>query len=224
MGLIYAGVPEPVVQKILMHFPIENFVETGTYVGDTAFWASRYFKNVFTIEKSPPLWEKARNKYRDVQNINFLFGDSGEILRKIKPQLNTPAMFWLDAHWSGGMTYGEGDECALLRELEAIIDIDQNNFILIDDARLFLLPPPRPHSATDWPNIGQITGMFGKTDRYYTVVIDDVIVASPKVARPVLLEFYQDCATVQWESWQTKNRIQKQNWFSGYINRLRQRK
>ena len=50
MGYIYQGLPKNLTLKILKKISIENLVETGTYKGETAFWAAKYFKNVHTIE------------------------------------------------------------------------------------------------------------------------------------------------------------------------------
>ncbi len=69
---------------------------------------------------------------------------------------NDNILFGLYAHWSGGETYGEDDECPLLDELEIIFGYDKNYAILIDDARLFLAPPPHPHNIQAWPSLTDI--------------------------------------------------------------------
>lgn len=206
MGLIYPGVHSVIVRQILENFTVENFVETGTYIGDTARWASDNFRHVFTIERSKPLWQEARDKYKETENIEFILGDSAEVLRDLVPRLNGTTIFWLDAHWSGGLTYGEGDECALLKELEAIFESTKDNFVLIDDARLFLLPPPRPHIASQWPDLGQIMRIVEKHDGQYTVVMDDVIVIYPQSGKSILAVFFQDYATQQWNHMQVPAR------------------
>jgi hypothetical protein len=221
MGLIYPGVHKPIVHQIKILFNVDVFVETGTYNGDTAVWASKYFKNVFTIERSRPIWQKTHEKYKHLKNINFLFGDSAEIINKISPLLDKPTIFWLDAHYSEGITYGKNDECALLRELDAILTIKGNYFILIDDARLFLSPPPHPHIAIQWPDFSQILSKFEKKSAHYAVVIDDVIIICPNSAKPVLMDFFQDYSTQQWENRQIKQiKKTKNNKNSNLFNRL----
>ena len=87
-------------------------------------------------------------------------------------------LFWLDAHWSGSQTYGEDDECPLLEELEIILSSNLKNFaILIDDARLFLAPPPLPHNLEIWPSITDICRAV--PDNYDLIVRNDVIYIIP---------------------------------------------
>jgi len=69
-------------------------------------------------------------------------------------------LFWLDAHWSGGDTYGENDECPLMDELKIIFQYRKNYVILIDDARLFMAPPPKPHKIENWPSIKEIVNIL----------------------------------------------------------------
>ena len=55
MGLIRMGPPQQLIADLARRFSIEDFVETGTYQGGTALWASGVFKRVLTIEKSDQL-------------------------------------------------------------------------------------------------------------------------------------------------------------------------
>jgi hypothetical protein len=73
----------------------------------------------------------------------LIYGDSREELGPIIEREDN-ILFWLDAHWSGGETYGESDQCPLIKELEVIFRYskEKNFAILIDDVRLFLAPPP----------------------------------------------------------------------------------
>ncbi len=197
MGINYPGVHKPIVEQIRKQFYIETFVETGTFEGTTAYWASQHFQKVFTIENSLTLWEAAKKKFYKVHNINFLFGDSRDILTKLSRKIDSPTIFWLDAHWSGGDTYGRNDECALMDELKAILDMPHNHFVLVDDARLFLAPPPHPHAPDYWPEIAEVLNLIGMDSRYYTVILDDVIVIAPIEAKSVMTTFYQSYVTEQ---------------------------
>jgi rRNA maturation protein Rpf1 len=105
----HRGVPHELLIELGRQFKITNFVETGTFQGNTAYWASRNFENVITVEFSEVIYKQVTEKYRDVSNIKFCFGHSTAQLAEIVPSLKSPAIFWLDAHWSGGSTYGEGD-------------------------------------------------------------------------------------------------------------------
>jgi hypothetical protein len=210
MGQVYSGIPESIVNRLLQNYSITTFVETGTYRGTTTVWASRNFNKVYTIEKSEDLWKAAKSKFSELNNVNFLLGDSREIIKSLVSELNPPILFWLDAHWSGGVTYGEEDECALIGELELIKNIEGDKFIFIDDARLFLSPPPHPYSPNQWPSICDILKLLD-TYGQYIVIVNDVLISIPNYAKPRMVNYYQDLATENWEKYlseiQKKNRI-----------------
>jgi hypothetical protein len=52
-------------------------------------------------------------------------------------ELNEPAIFWLDGHYSGGFTAMGEKETPVYEELKIIFSNKQDHVILIDDARLF---------------------------------------------------------------------------------------
>jgi len=131
------------------------FVETGTFRGDCAAREAAWFRHVFTIELDPELAEAARKRFADEPNVEVIEGDSGEVLPFLiaRPELQEPALFYLDGHWSGGITArGRLDEdgCPLLREMEALGHRSFADIIVIDDARLF---GKKTVSGTggDWP-------------------------------------------------------------------------
>ncbi|MEA4907385.1 MAG: hypothetical protein VB089_07190 [Anaerolineaceae bacterium] len=182
MGEVYTGVPKDFVRILRHHFHIDYFVETGTYHGDTAYWASQLFSQVYTVEAAEALHRAARDKYPGVPNLHFLLGESGAALKELLPGLPGPALFWLDAHWSRGVTYGEGQECPVLAEVEAINASGVEHFILIDDANLFLKPPPEPHDPQQWPDLVTLLGPLAAGGRF-VAVLDDVLLAVPQAAR-----------------------------------------
>jgi hypothetical protein len=148
------------------------------------------FSSVVTIEASEQLHALAGAQFGHLKNIRFLRGSSPAVLRQIVPTLPTPAIYWLDAHWSGGMTAGEEYECPLLEEIRAIDSHGDDAFILIDDARLFLAPPPLPHKAEQWPDLAGVLGTLReKHPSRYVVVFEDVIIAVPARAREFLIRY-----------------------------------
>jgi len=65
-------------------------------------------------------------------------GDSGEVLGAVIAPLEEPCLFWLDGHYSGGITALGAESTPILRELEAIAAHPiPAHVILIDDARCF---------------------------------------------------------------------------------------
>ncbi|MEG4227930.1 FkbM family methyltransferase [Microcoleus sp. N9_B2] len=180
-------------------YNLPTFVETGTFQGSTSVWASEHFQKVFTIEFAKHIYESTSSAYSHVKNIEFLWGHTKEQLKLVVPQLKEPALFWLDAHWMGGGTAGENDECPLLEELEIINNYECEHFILIDDARLFLSPPPSPHRIEQWPSLNEIIATLSAKTSRYTVIFEDAIVSVPERAKSVVAQFCQDANTKAWE-------------------------
>jgi len=180
-------------------YNLPTFVETGTWKGDTSVWAAQHFQQVFTIEFAKHIYESTFSTYSHIKNIEFLWGHTKEQLKLVVPQLNEPALFWLDAHWMGGGTAGKNDECPLLEELEIINNSECEHFILIDDARLFLSPPPSPHRIEQWPSLNEIIATLSAKKSRYTVIFEDAIVSVPERAKSVLAQFCQDANTKAWE-------------------------
>jgi hypothetical protein len=188
------------VLKLRDDFQIHDFVETGTYLGVTARWASRNFPQVYTVEASKDLWERAVKSHAGMANIEFLHGDSRTALAGLLPRLISPTIFWLDAHWSAGVTFGKEDQCPLLGELDALRSILKNAFVLIDDANLFLSPPPRPNSLSAWPDIYTVLHTL-KQDAAdnYVLVFENVVISVPAHAQSSVASFCQDFSTRRFE-------------------------
>lgn len=183
MGSHTHGVPEHIVLPIAQKFGIDTFVETGTYYGASAMWASASFDSVYTIELFKDYHEAAKEKLSSRPNVTCLLGDSKDVLPHVLDLLNTagkPAVFFLDAHWSFDLHYGRPQsECPIQTEIAVINSSPLNHVIIVDDARLFITPPPAPHRAEDWPKIDTLMSLLRSTNRRSVTIRDDVIVATP---------------------------------------------
>jgi hypothetical protein len=196
------GPPEDLVLLLKREYDLNIFVETGTYLGGTTVWAATHFDKVFTIEYSKSIYEDTKARYSDIANINFIYGDSRSVLQTLVPQLETPALFWLDGHWCGQQSYGETDQCPLIKELHAILQSPLPHFLLIDDARLFLAPPPLPHRIDAWPSIDIVLQTLQSSDKkYYIVICEDVIIAVPLEAKAIVANYYQKVTTIAWQQY-----------------------
>jgi len=220
--LIHGDLPKELMLQLKGKYALEDFIETGTYQGGTAVWAAAHFDRVTTIEFSRSLYEETKAQHDGASNLSFLFGDSREALRAIVPTLQQPAIFWLDSHWSGGQTYGQNDECPLLEEIEAITSSVHTHFLFIDDARLFVAPPPRPHRVDQWPTIDKVIGALTSTShRYYIVIIEDVIVAVPQHAQALVASYCQEVNTRAWQEFgRNREKGVKRNGLQRMMQRL----
>jgi hypothetical protein len=189
MGNVRQGPPEELVKELALACGAGTFVETGTFRGRTAAWASGHFDKVITIEISPELHAAAKERLKEHANIQLLCGESPDCLRRVVPGMDTPAVFWLDAHWSGGDTGGQTDECPLMEELDIIFESSQDHCVLVDDAQFFLSTPPPPHKREQWPTLPRIMDRFRSARPLSVMVIEDVIVAVPVKVEHVLADY-----------------------------------
>ena len=113
-------------------------VETGTYMGDTPWQLRHLFDKVWSVEVHPPLAELARERFKSIPQVSIVEADSRHALKEIVPQIDKPVIYWLDGHYSGGLT-GMGEAvCPIFAELDTVFAQTRHPFvILIDDARLF---------------------------------------------------------------------------------------
>jgi hypothetical protein len=192
MGIVNFGTPEEETDFLKNNMGLDVFVEGGTYKGGTAKNMSEKFNKVYTIEKSDVMFDLAKENLKNNKNIVMLKGDTREHLRNIIAE-NDNILFWLDAHWSGGDTYGATDECPLVEELNIIFEYNKNHVVLIDDARLFLAPPPSPHNFKNWQSLTDICKTL--PDDWQMVVFEDVIYLYPNIINDEFKAYLQSKIT-----------------------------
>jgi hypothetical protein len=189
MGYVQFSMPRDLVTKFQKAGGIKNFIETGTFKGVTSFWAAGVFEKVYTIEIDPERSRLTASARDCPKNIEFLVGNSADVLPGLLQQVTGRSAFWLDGHWCNTSEEGKEQECPLMDELKSMEAL-QDALIMIDDARAFLGPLPPPHQAKQWPRIHEIFAFFASHFPGHLVTIaDDVIYAIPQDLVPV---FEQD--------------------------------
>jgi hypothetical protein len=188
------GPPAPLVLALKQECGIEQFVETGTYRGDTTAWAADNFSRVATVELAAAFHAHAVERFAARSNVAVLHGDSPTVLRQLVPSMTTPTIFWLDAHWCGADSAAQS-ECPVLGEIDVIDSSPLPHIVLVDDARLFCAPPPRPHRAELWPDLATLVARLHRGGSRYVAQFDDIFVAVPIERRTFLVGWLQDLAT-----------------------------
>lgn len=129
------------------------FVETGTFKGEGVEFADSIgFEKIFSIEIFDELANKAKEKFKNKENIEIVHSDSCSGLRSIIHKLNKNCIFWLDAHFPGsdvGATSYDQEQnddlnMPLLEELKILSERRSfDDVILIDDLRTFKEVPDK---------------------------------------------------------------------------------
>ena len=102
-------------------FRAEVLIETGTCFGDTIAATKRYFQHVYSIELSAVLHEKAKQRFSGDPTVTLLVGDSGSVLQDVLHEIKTKPLFWLDAHYSGGVTAHGVIDTPIAQEIDVIL-------------------------------------------------------------------------------------------------------
>ena len=200
MGAVTFSLDPGLANALKSDLPLTVFVETGTFKGDTAAAMGSIFDKVVTIELSEKLSAEAVSRFSECPRINVLQGDAAVKLLELRPELGASSvLYWLDAHWCvAENTAGELSQCPLLHELTAIGHLNEKSVILIDDARLFLAPPPFPHEVSQWPRLQQVVDcLLTLSQDHELMVVNDVIAFFPRQTRKVIESYVQSCG-VDW--------------------------
>jgi hypothetical protein len=174
--------PSAIKQRIVGNYGerygLRILVETGTFVGDMVVAQRRRFERIYTIELDPKLHEHALLRFKKCRHVTALQGDSGVVLPQLVSSLPDGVLFWLDGHWSDGIT-AHGDKATpIVAELDAILSRDRSNdVILIDDARCFT-------GDCDYPSVVEIEEMIHRQrpELVFSVDVDIIRVVPPTIS------------------------------------------
>jgi hypothetical protein len=176
--------PGHIKERVLLRNGIPNaqWVETGTYLGDTTALLSRNARQVYSIEPAPALFEQAARRFRDVPNVKILHGTSEEVFPQLLPTLSGDLNFWLDGHYSAGMTYKGALDTPIAIEL-ACIERNLARFsrmaVLVDDVRCF---DPSIEEFAQYPELDFLVD-WARRNRLKWHIEHDIFVARTPTSR-----------------------------------------
>ena len=175
LGSTPHAIKQNIVKEYAQKFGTTVFVETGTCLGEMIYAVKRAFNKIYSIELDEELYLGAKELFSKYNHINVIHGDSKSVLKDILDTINEPAMFWLDAHYSGGITSKGENETPVMEELNIIFNEFKNKYvILIDDARCF-------NGKNDYPTVDEVKNLMLKKhlDWVFTVQ-NDIIRMHPQ--------------------------------------------
>ena len=128
------------------------------------------FPKIISIEFDLKLAQSAKNKYSSMRHVTILQGDSGTLLPELLAGIKEPCLFWLDAHYSGGVTGQADSETPIVKEIKSILEHPcSDHVILIDDAREFT-------GNNNYPTLEELRQILKNSRREWQMTVDaDVI-------------------------------------------------
>lgn len=174
--------PAAIKRAVILRNGIPNgiWVETGTYKGDTAALLAQNSSKVYTIEPAQQLFEDAKKRFASTPNVEVIQGISEEIFPQLIPRLSGQVNFWLDGHYSTGVTFQGPTDCPLVEEL-ACIEANLRNFsrvaVLIDDIRYCI--NPASHQFSGYPKLDVLVDWARKNGLEWHIEHDMFIARTP---------------------------------------------
>lgn len=166
--------PHEYKQQVIINyskrFQLSALVETGTFMGFMIEIMRYRFAKIVSIELDNELFEKAKIKFANDKHIKIIQGDSAKMLPVALSMLSEPALFWLDGHYSGGVTAKGELNTPIMSELKSILDHSvPGHVILIDDARCFV-------NNSDYPSIEQLRDLVKRYQPNLSFIVEKDII------------------------------------------------
>ena len=141
---------QKIVEQYARQFQLPVLIETGTNMGAMVSAMKNVFREIVSIELEEFLYLRAKRKFERFGHIRILQGDSAHVLEKLLPTVHEPCLFWLDAHYCGGITAQGPEETPIIKELTQVLSHPVlGHVILIDDARCFT-------GQNEYPTVAEI--------------------------------------------------------------------
>jgi hypothetical protein len=159
-----------------------DWIETGTYLGDTSLSLSKHSPRVITLEPSRELYEFSRSRLKKKKNVICILGTSEEQFTNAIALVVDEANIWLDGHYSGDITHMGATETPLFFELQTIVE-HLPKFkalrVFIDDIRCC---PQEKSKSNSYPTLEFLTSWATKNG-FTWYLGPDIIVMSFKVKK-----------------------------------------
>jgi hypothetical protein len=177
-GRRFESPPPPVKVREIVNYAQEFgtrvFVETGAYLGDTIWAVRNHFDQLYSVELDPWLGAHVQARFARLPDVRILIGDSATVLPLVLQDVDESCLFWLDAHYSGGITARGDKPTPVMDELNAIANhFIQEHVVLIDDARLF-------NGEQGFPTVSELrSSLRGMRPGWHLEIRDDMVRVTP---------------------------------------------
>jgi hypothetical protein len=164
------SIKQQAIRDYAKNYGIKILVETGTLHGDMIEAMRKDFDHLYSIELDEKLYKDAQKRFSGINHIEIIHGDSGVQLEFLLKNITQPALFWLDGHYSGGVTAKGEKSCPIYAELHYIlVTSNYGHVIIIDDACCFGSDP-------DYPNMEELSNFVKAKNPNLAIVVQDNII------------------------------------------------
>jgi len=170
--------PSYIKRKVLLRNSCSEstWFETGTYLGETTRFLARHSRMVYSLEPEPALFANAKLLFKHWKNVEILNGTSEMILPVLLPKIDGNVNFWLDGHYSAGITFQGEQNTPIVEELNSIAEnlVHFNRVcLLIDDIRLF---NPGQAGSEGYPSLDLLVD-WARSNNFHWHIEHDIFVA-----------------------------------------------
>lgn len=116
------------VRELIDKYNLKGCIETGTCFGSSTQLFAELFDRVTTIENNRVYHSIAKNRLWRLKNVQFVKGDSAQVLLRETEGFKDNTLFFLDAHWE--------KSCPLIDELIQIANSKLRPVIMIHDFKV----------------------------------------------------------------------------------------
>ncbi len=179
--LLGSSLSDPLCWELIIDygkkFDIQCLIETGTHLGNTMAATKNYFSSLYSIELSEVLAKNATERFKEDPHVKIICGDSGKVLPKLLPSIqDRKILFWLDAHYSMGVTAKGETLTPIVDEIKSIFKCGKEVVILIDDARDFSWYNVVFRGRNDYPTISALKNLIKELDPTYKVMLSEGVI------------------------------------------------
>jgi len=178
--------PNFIKKKILRKFGHTgaDWIETGTYLGQTTKFLSKYYPNVVSIEPVLDFYQFTRDRFANRKNVKIVNGYSEDVLKSILDDQHGQLNIFLDGHYSGGLTALNNGGCPLIKELRIVhqwlqASSENDPVIFIDDWRLISKFSVKDKNV-EYPDISVIFTWACDNNMALTIVSDIAVMKLKK--------------------------------------------
>lgn len=170
--------PHLIKQNCLIRngIPGATWVETGTFLGETTALLADHSPMVYSVEPEPKLFARAKELFANKKNVEIINGGSEDVFPGLLPKIHGDVNFWLDGHYSAGITFKGKVDTPVKDELRCISE-NISNFrrvaVLVDDVRCF---DPQSEEFAGYPSIDFLVD-WARSNKFTWHIEQDIFVA-----------------------------------------------